>query len=43
MAWGNNAADARLHGTNIAESVIDLIGNTPLVVLKRITELHNLP
>jgi len=43
MAWGNEAADARLHGTQIAESVIDLIGNTPLVVLKRITELHNLP
>ena len=22
MAWGNDAADARLHGTEIAESVI---------------------
>ncbi len=43
MAWGNNAADARLHGTNIAESVLDLIGNTPLVRLKRISELHDIP
>ena len=43
MAWGNDSADARLHGTQIADSVIDLFGNTPLVVLKRITELHNLP
>jgi cystathionine beta-synthase len=43
MAWGNDAADTRLHGTNIAESVIDLIGNTPLVRLKRISELHGLP
>jgi cystathionine beta-synthase len=40
MAWGNDATDPRLHGTNIAESVIDLIGNTPLVRLKRISELH---
>ena len=43
MAWGNDAADARLHGTDIAESVIDLIGNTPLVRLKRISEIHGLP
>lgn len=43
MAWGNDAADSRLHGTNIAESVIDLIGNTPLVRLKRISELHHIP
>jgi cystathionine beta-synthase len=43
MAWGNDAADARLHGTSIAESVIDLIGNTPLVRLKRISELENIP
>jgi cystathionine beta-synthase len=43
MAWGNDAADARLHGTNIAESVVDLIGQTPLVRLKRISELENIP
>ncbi len=43
MAWGNDAEDARLHGTNIAESVIDLIGNTPLVRLKRISEIENIP
>jgi cystathionine beta-synthase len=42
MAWGNDASDSRLHGTNIAESVLDLIGNTPLVVLKRISELHGI-
>ncbi len=43
MAWGNDAADSRLHGTNIAESVIDLIGHTPLVRLKRISELEDIP
>jgi cystathionine beta-synthase len=43
MAWGDDASDTRLHGTNIAESVIDLIGNTPLVRLKRISELHDIP
>ena len=43
MAWGNDAADARLHGTHIAESVIDLIGHTPLVRMKRISELENIP
>ncbi len=43
MASGNDAADPRLHGTTIAESVIDLIGNTPLVRLKRISEIHQLP
>jgi cystathionine beta-synthase len=43
MPWGNEATDARLHGTDIAESVIDLIGNTPLVRLKRMTEIHDLP
>ncbi len=42
MAWGNDAADVRLHGTNIAESVIDLIGNSPLVRLKRISEIHDI-
>jgi len=35
--------DARLEGTEIASSVIDLIGNTPLVRMKRIMEIHQLP
>ena len=43
MPWGNDAADARLHGTEIAESVIDTIGHTPLVRLKRISEIYDLP
>ncbi|MBK9970717.1 MAG: pyridoxal-phosphate dependent enzyme [Acidimicrobiaceae bacterium] len=42
MAWGNDAADSRLHGTNIADSVIDTIGSTPLVRLKRISEIHGI-
>ena len=42
MAWGSDAADLRLHGTEIAESVIDLIGNTPLVRLKRISEIYGI-
>jgi cystathionine beta-synthase len=42
MAWGDDATDSRLHGTQIAESVIDLIGNTPLVRLKRISEIHGI-
>jgi cystathionine beta-synthase len=36
-------ADARLEGTEIAESVIDLIGETPLVRLRRVSELERLP
>src|SRR5918996_1257436 len=36
-------ADERLGGTEIAESVIDLIGNTPLVRLKRISEIEQIP
>jgi len=35
--------DPRLAGTEIAESVIDLIGNTPLVRLKRLSEAEHLP
>ncbi len=35
--------DNRLVGTEIADSVIDLIGNTPLVRLKRMSELEGLP
>ena len=31
-------ADPRLSGTEIADSVIDLIGNTPLVRMKRVSE-----
>lgn len=32
-----------MHDTEIAQSVIDTIGNTPLVRLKRISEIHDLP
>jgi cystathionine beta-synthase len=42
MAFGNDSADQRLHGTEIADSVIDLIGNTPLVRLRRISEIHGI-
>jgi cystathionine beta-synthase len=38
MGIGSGADDVRLHGTLIADSVLDLIGNTPLVRLKRISE-----
>ncbi len=36
-------ADARLAGTQIADSVIDLFGSTPLVRMKRIMEVEQLP
>src|SRR4029079_8568495 len=36
-------ADARLEGTQIADSVIELIGHTPLVRMKRTMELEQLP
>ena len=36
MGVGNQAEDVRLHGTLIAESAIDLIGNTPMVKLGRV-------
>ncbi len=42
MPRGDEAGDVRLHGTEIAESVLDLIGDTPLVVLKRVSEIHGL-
>jgi len=35
-------SDPRLDGTEIADSVIDLIGNTPLVRMKRISELEDI-
>ena len=35
--------DTRLAGTTIADSVLDLIGNTPLVRMKRITALEQIP
>ena len=35
--------DPRLQGTQIADSVIDLIGHTPLVRLRRISEVEGLP
>ncbi len=33
MGIGNGANDPRLHGTTIADSLVDLIGNTPMVKL----------
>jgi len=36
-------ADERLAGTAIADSVLEMIGNTPLVRMKRITEIEHLP
>jgi cystathionine beta-synthase len=36
-------ADARLEGTQIADSVVELIGRTPLVRMKRTMELEQLP
>ena len=35
--------DARLEGTEIADSVIDIIGDTPLVRLRRVSEIEGLP
>ena len=35
--------DPRLAGTAIVQSVVDLIGNTPLVRLRRISELERIP
>ncbi len=43
MPWGDESLDTRLHGTSIADSVIDLIGATPLVRLKRISEKYDVP
>jgi cystathionine beta-synthase len=40
---GDAAGDPRLVGTAIAESVLDLIGNTPLVRLRRISEVERIP
>ena len=36
-------ADPRLEGTAIADSVVDLIGDTPLVRLRRISEVERIP
>ena len=36
-------ADPRLDGTEIADSVTDLIGNTPIVRLRRMMEVEQLP
>ena len=36
-------ADDRLQGTEIADSVIDLIGHTPLVRMKRMMEVEQIP
>jgi cystathionine beta-synthase len=35
--------DPRLAGTAIAQSVVELIGNTPLVRLRRISEVERIP
>lgn len=40
---GNAPDDPRLAGTAIAPSVVDLIGNTPLVRLRRISEVEQIP
>ena len=40
---GDAPADPRLEGTAIASSVVDLIGNTPLVRLRRISEVEQIP
>jgi cystathionine beta-synthase len=40
---GDVANDPRLEGTAIAPSVVDLIGNTPLVRMRRISEVEQLP
>src|SRR5215207_1861772 len=40
---GDVDPDPRLAGTDIAPSVLDLIGHTPLVRLKRMSEIHDLP
>jgi cystathionine beta-synthase len=36
-------ADNRLDGTEIADSVVDLIGNTPIVRMRRMMEVEQLP
>jgi len=43
MPWGDDSLDSRLHGTHIADSVIDLIGATPLVRLRKISEKYDIP
>lgn len=42
MPSGNQSIDTRLHGTTIADSVLDTIGNTPLVRLKQISEKYGI-
>ena len=39
MTLAGDPSDPRLAGTEIFDSVIDTIGNTPLVRLKRLSEL----
>ncbi len=41
--WGTSDRDARLAGTEIYNSVIDLIGNTPLVRLGRLEQATQMP
>src|SRR5215216_6103589 len=40
---GDAPTDPRLDGTAIVASVLDLIGNTPLVQLRRISEVERIP
>src|ERR1700750_497710 len=42
MPRGEGAGDARLHGPEMAESELYLSANTPLVCLKRVSEIHGL-
>ena len=41
--YAPDMADDRLQGTEIADSVIDLIGHTPLVRMKRMREVEQIP
>ena len=43
LPWIRYMADPRLAGTQIADSVIDVFGNTPLVRLHRISEVERIP
>ena len=43
QGYSPGMADPRLEGTAIADRCVDLIGNTPLVRLKRISEVERIP
>lgn len=42
MPVGDRSLDPRLHGTTVADSVLDLFGHTSLVRLKRLSEIHGI-